>query len=241
MLQNIIGNNLITPGGGYDSVILADNPAGYWKFDEGSGSILTDEIGGNHLTVSGTPQLDQPGIVTDGGRAVRFDALGDYARRAGGTTGLNVGPSTSIEAWVRTNGTPAGNFYTIAQFTLSGTPIRYVGVGYQLSSNRFYCWCRDDSNTINQDKSSAVVATGTNDYHVLATISAGGVVDLYINGVLDNATSGARAVVSLPAASFNVGANASGTGADFTIDNVAYYNSQLSAARVAAHYAAGTA
>ena len=52
---------------GYDAVVLADSPAGYWKMDETSGSTVVDYSGNDrHGTYFNSPTLAADGALFNG-------------------------------------------------------------------------------------------------------------------------------------------------------------------------------
>lgn len=69
---SLMGSGLITDTdpNAWDSVSLLDNAIGYYKFNETSGSILTDELGSLNGVYNNSPTLGELGIL---GTAVRFN------------------------------------------------------------------------------------------------------------------------------------------------------------------------
>lgn len=65
----------------YKTLVLSFSPAGFWMFDETSGTTATDLSGnGKHLTLTSGPVLTAGGPL---GRFCEFDGSNDYATGAG--------------------------------------------------------------------------------------------------------------------------------------------------------------
>lgn len=83
----------------YAALVRADAPLAWWRFEETTGTVAHDEIGGHDATYAGAPVLGVPGIA--GGRGV---SLGGASRPHATTTNTDVRfpgqlPFT-IEVWV---------------------------------------------------------------------------------------------------------------------------------------------
>lgn len=105
--------------GGYDDLILSDDPALYWKLDETSGTVVNDSSGnarhgklytGQVVSGSGI-SLNQPSLIKDGDPSMRINGLWSGSplvqQRPG--TGLRAdayapyqaGSKRSFEVWLR--------------------------------------------------------------------------------------------------------------------------------------------
>lgn len=98
--------------GSYKDLILSDKPAGYWRFDDVSGTTVADEsgfwLGPHHATLVGSPTLGVPGAMP-GSKAIRFTP-GSYAS----TDGRHPGPLSAyykflFECWLRRTDLSSGN------------------------------------------------------------------------------------------------------------------------------------
>lgn len=83
----------------YAALVRADAPIAWWRFEETTGTVAHDEIGGHDATYAGAPVLGVPGIA--GGRGV---SLGGASRPHATTTSTDIRfpgqlPYT-IEVWV---------------------------------------------------------------------------------------------------------------------------------------------
>lgn len=204
----------------YHDEVISDNPVGFWKLDETSGVTATDEQGVRNGAIEGAGTvLGVAGLADDGGTAFEFDGAG----------GVDLGFSTnytdvSFEAWFRVG-------------ALVGTQ--------SIVSGDVKAILRVDTDTLTFYRRSGTVWTTVSHlisvattYHVVATHD-GTTMVLYVNGeqVGSVAFTGAPDTNTVP---WNIGRHDNGTEAlSGVIDNVAIYDTALSAARVAAHYAAG--
>ena len=93
-------------GDGEDNCPEAHNPdqtdsentemVSFWKFDENSGGLAVDEVGGNNGTVNGAEWVI--GKVNSG---LKFDGMDDYVQTAV-SSGVNLhGQDVSVSAWVK--------------------------------------------------------------------------------------------------------------------------------------------
>src|SRR5262249_54513852 len=82
----------------YSSVVLADNPIGYWRLGETSGPTAFDSSGlGHNGTYTGGVTLGVPGaIVDDPNTAARFNGSTGYVAVPGGP--FNMANNFTLEA-----------------------------------------------------------------------------------------------------------------------------------------------
>lgn len=231
----LVATGLFQPAGpsSYDTTILADNPVGYWKMNESTGTSAID-YGPNGLTGTyfGTPGsqyslgnakiaagLDLSAYIGIGGAGsymeVPHNSLFDF----------NSG-DWSMEMWV----SPTGLSSYEEAFTKGQYAYRFV-----FSGGNMEIW---QNNSLLF--SSVANATNGSPYHYVLTADRTlGVTKLYINGALDSSTTSAPTFTDTTA-TIRLG-NLIGVGQQYVgyMSNCAVYASALSAVRVAAHYAAG--
>ncbi|MFN2616190.1 MAG: LamG-like jellyroll fold domain-containing protein [Thermoleophilaceae bacterium] len=219
-------------GSPYSSAVLADSPAAFWHLGETSGTAAADAAGSNTGTYTNGPQLGVasllPGQAAD--KAVHFDGSNDYVR-VPNSGSLAATTRVSMEAWIKPDAIPAsGSFATIAS-----KPEAYA---LQFNGPRLEFTIMQNGVRKRLQAASGAIQAGQG-YHVVGTYD-GSTARLYINGAQVNSMALTGAVGStsngLNIASWN------GT-AEFlkgTVDEVSVYPATLSAARVKAHYDAGT-
>lgn len=210
----------------YSAEVLADSPAGYWRLHETSGTSAADSSGGARtLTYTGSPTLGVPGPLTSEASAGVGLSAGPYASRA--YTAALSPAAVTLEAWIWRD--PAGTGERVISQCLASS------LGYRLvldASHRLKLYCNASSFYAT---SALPASTWT---HVAATATNGAQV-LYVNGV--QVATGALSYSASGTATYYMGTNA---GADLwygKLAEVAVYGAALSAARVAAHYAAASA
>jgi large repetitive protein len=226
------------PAPPYPTEVANDNPAGYWRLGESSGTNAADQTGANPGTYQSGVVLGVPGaLFGDGNTAARFDGSDDKVSMgdpANGSLDFGTGDFTA-EAWVKTtvNGeeailskraTTGGSYW---QFTVTNDP------GH------------DGEVRVNIVAGSSLEVYGpakrVDDgawHHVVVVFDRDSGITIYVDGTSVFRPGTATGDVG-NAGPFLV---AKSTGYNYLkgdIDEVAVYRSALSAARVQAHLAAG--
>ena len=214
----------------YYDLIVSDGPEAYWRFDEASGTVLTDQINGHNGVISATGvTYSQSGALTsEPNNTMVLD----------GTQTMSVTDAValrrarfSLECWVKINAS-LGNFGLVLLKTSSGFWSTGFGLHYETSGTNLVFWMSGfETNT-----AKATISTGAWT-HVVCTYDYDSL-RLYLNGSIGATT--------VAAAKQNV-ANDLRIGWDSfsgephlkdSIDELAIYGHVLTAAEVAAHYAA---
>jgi hypothetical protein len=200
--------------------VAADQPVGYWRLGDASGTVASAVAGpaGRYLGGFG---LGSPGVVT-GNTAVRLLGVNGYIS-VPDAPALDTADAFTLEAWVKrtTIGTSQGLFAKGAK-------------SYQVyfdASNQLVL--RDTG--IGEIARTTVGLTDTASFHHIALTKSAATVKLYFDGVDRTGTVANRALLN------TADALLIGNGAGYlngTIDEVAVYNRALTAARIAAHIAA---
>jgi Concanavalin A-like lectin/glucanases superfamily len=207
----------------YSAVVLADNPAGYWRLGD-SGATAADASGnGRDGTLSG-------GITTGAAGALAGDA--DTGMTFDGSTGVIVlgnlaafqSSSGTLEAWIKTTASDGGPHQI-------------------LDKHDAYAMYRDGNalSAFNWGAGGTPPAVGTiNDdawHHVVFTYQSGVATgsQFYVDG--QPVGSAFTYTIGDQANGLCIGSN--GLGSQFfsgSIDEVAFYPTALSADRILAHY-----
>jgi hypothetical protein len=239
------GAGLLASGGptaGYSAEVLADAPRAYWKLDDAT------------TTVADSSGFSRTGTATAGltlGTAPLVP--GDAGAKAMTFTGANritvpgfekIGAAGyTVEFWVKILTAPTyfqnlvGDGESASDFFL----MNYIGAGNFIRPHYSF-----GNNPVSIDSVGALAVGQT--YHVVTTWDTASTTNngiIYINGAVNKTGTISR---NVPAAG-TTGNNKVYIGYDdrevsngsYVIDEVALYNAPLSAARVAAHYAAGNA
>lgn len=215
------------PSSPYVIEVIADNPVSWWRFGEPEGATTAfDSAGTRPGTYSGTLTLDEASLISREADAAVLTTDGG----TGQMMAIGAAPDTgvfSIEWIIRISTMPAGTRQlwvarNSSAETMSAT-VNFAGSLQILAGGAL----------LQATGADALVVNTT--YHIVVT---GDATDsrLYINGILKDTD----VAFTAPAAAdfYPLGQTLNTTAA--THDDVAIYNSKLSAARVAAHAEAVT-
>jgi len=218
------GDRTFTPASGYRDTLLATTGlSGYWRLGEQSGTTAADEVAASAGRYLGGYTLGQLGALAgDPSTSVAFDGVG-------GELTASAPPLTtsgSLEGWftwqkgvalVRDGTSTAGKGWILA---------------YDSGGNLYY---RLGGTSFNTGRTTASIKNGW--HHVVAT-KDGGNVAFYLDGQLTHSGTGAGSVP--PLMPWHVMRNGGYTQfAQGQADEVAVYNTALSAATVQQHYKIG--
>jgi len=220
----------------YKSNVLKDSPVLYWRLDETTGTVAADSSGKSH---PGTYYTDASALTAAGLLRTSSD-LGILAPAgfAGVTSAAGVAVTNAdwtMELWVNLTSLPE----SAADLVTLGTTVGCPELGYVAATSDRYQLRVDVSGMSQLFLSAAVLAYGATHHLALSYDAATGALSLYIDGTLDSTGTYTYAaftgVTVLGYASQYLGYAAAGS-----LDEFAIYQSALSSARIAAHYAAAT-
>lgn len=230
------------PSADYATEVLADTPLAYWRMGDTAGTTCTDSSGnGRHATYAGSPTLGVTGLVTgDADKAVEF--TGTTAQRAEITAAAWMNPTVGITLEAIVKPDDFSNYRSIVDRDLA--PYRTWGLRVNQTTGKVegLVWSQDDAASSPTSLVSTTALTVGTKCHVALTWD-GATVRLYINGTLNAsvAKSGSMKSSSSPIC---IGVTHGGSSSayfspfDGVIDEVAFYGTALSAARISAHAAA---
>lgn len=254
--QLLLGKAAASEAGDYDDEVGADGPLLWWKMNEETGSLVLVDYGydgANHGVWAGTgpsPTLEQTPLTLDGLSASLANTDTDVIV-AEGPVLAGIFSEISMEAWVRFDDLRESWGYSEVcgfdqydpniyfSIAIYGTPMAFEGyiVG-------------DPGGGADANCEGPAVAIDTT-YHV-ALVYNGTDLRMYVNGVLVDTDASLPGLTFTPSDQglrfraggdgYGYGSNGGSPGDGVTgkIDNVAVYDYALSAARVLAHYEAGT-
>jgi hypothetical protein len=227
--MNHLGVTGTPPAPAYPAAVLGDNPVGYWRMGEASGTSMVDSSPAhNNGTYLNGVALGQPGM-TAGNTAARFDGVNDSARVPQAAS-LNVGNSFSAEAWIkRTTTTGSQELFNKGA---NGIQLIVMSAG---SGNQV--WLRRAGVATIAHSTVGIPADG-HYHHIVATMNGAGTAKIYVDGVLHSAQDSAVQAIQNTTFPITMGSSAS---AASNYDEFAFYDGVLTATDVAEHYAAATA
>ena len=223
----------------YESEVLADGPAMYWRFGESAGTTAQDETANNRDGTYVGCTLGQTGAVFgDADTAVDLDGIDDFVR--GSYNPFTNATVRTFEGWANRDVTGAvhalfggvGNpspQMTIASAgpasTVEFRPDRGQGGAGDIAS-----W------------TSAWPGTAQWVHWVLIFDESADTAELYINNVSQGVVSGVTRAYPASPGNFVAGSVVDGALSwfDGRMDEVAVYESALSATRIGVHYTVGT-
>lgn len=230
-------------GTSYKAEQDADTPLARWRFEETSGTTFADDVGSATATISGSVT---PGSVASNRPA--YGRGGDFAGGHATVTGASAWLPQTIELLVTFDTVPStSSTARPAVFQHDGAssaPIP-LALGYCIDGKSgergrlgFGYWTPSSWKRISFGSGNIVPGVR---YHIVGTYDGSGTLRLYLDGNLFATGSGftVRGTPSGVSGTVNIGRRYDGTAQiDGTIWDLAIYNGELSAGRVADHYAA---
>lgn len=225
------GNHLPLParlgGIGYINAVLADTPKAFWKCQDASGFPVDSSGNGLDMTaVSGTPTYHETGPYTPQDFSIGLLAAG-FTRNIVTAVVNNF----TLEVWVMPVGSLASGRIILGNSARGLDGANGIN-GYEIIWNDTTGKFRATAGNVADYTASAATLSLNSWYHVVVVRDAG-TWKYYVNGAIDTANAGTSAPVT-PTGTAHFGS----TVANQRIAYAAIYESALSAARVAAHYAA---
>lgn len=238
----------------YAAEVLADNPVAYWRMNEvyENGGTLINEPGtsagvagnGNYsgfnddaFSKIGADGYNQPGFGANN-RAVHFDTFGDLAE-VGDAPAFSPGNSLSLEAWIKPD-VGGQNGMVVSQYSNSGSQRSFFLLLTDENKLRFSLspdGTLSDTASFETNQTVAIDAWS----HVAVSFQVNQAPSFYLDG--SPLTSTSVNPVPLPndihdsTLPIRIGSRGdNGNRFDGFIDEVAIYDSTLSASRVKAHF-----
>lgn len=237
---------LLRSGPNYGIEVLADSPVGYWRMDEMVGAITAVDRSGNAFngTYNG-PTLGQTGPLADGSKAALFDGTNDYIDMGDVDTLEFTNGNFSVEAWVKFTSTTTQQVI-IGKSAWTATTRGWTLLQASAGSGAIRFYAVNAASAVIADVTTTSQFNDNQWHHVVVTIPSGVAssgIKIYVDGSNQSVSAaGAGGTIDNPAVPFRIGGPSDGTDPNYNwdgyIDEVAVYNSVLSATRVSAHYAA---
>jgi hypothetical protein len=219
--------------------VLADNPLGYWRLGESSGTTAVDGVRGRHGTYAGAPTLGAAGALNgDADTSVTFNGSSQYVS-VPYDSALNPAQFT-VEAWAKpTGGSQYRSLLSSMEDAGGGASWRGYWLGIN-PSNKWEAEVSQSGGPVTALTSPGTVSTST--WTHLCLTYDGTTMTFYVDGVLvGSQTTSYRQVSGVPLAIATGLYNGSTASELFpgSVDEVTVYGSALSQARIQAHYLLG--
>jgi autotransporter-associated beta strand protein len=233
---------LPTPTGNYETWVVGDQPEAYWRLDDTTSPIL-DSMGRHDGLPYSLGAVDsgltyfsvgQPGALINNADTSMYFYSG-YQNKVvvPYSSNLNSVPFT-IECWAQFSGSSSLTTYysPVSSLAASGGDQGYLL--YAAADSLWESWLGEGGTSWSFNQGTSVQPNAWT--HLVATFD-GTNNCIYVNGVLSQSKTVTAFFQNLTS-SFNIGCNGAQNGYYFNgyIDEVAFYKSALSAARIAAHY-----
>jgi RHS repeat-associated protein len=221
----------------YPLAISADTPVGYWRLGEASGAAAADNGGSNGGTYG--PSTGPPALGVPGALSLDADTAADFG---GGSQNVALGQSVqfdanpfTVEAWFKT--TTSTGMMTI--WTSGHSPSSSSNVKVQVSSGKVKGTASSGGTGVTMQSANTYADGVWHQVAFVRTSSSG--FKLYVDGTQVASTSTSIGDVDGVNTLGYIGNDDSlASGFNGSIDEVAIYNSALSATQVANHYSART-
>jgi hypothetical protein len=224
----------------YLAAVLVDTPVAYYRLDDSSSTMADASGNSRNGTYTASPTHGVTSLIANSSdTATTFNGSTQYGEGAVGT--LNVTSGTySIEFAIKMASLPGATAQPISWRATSNTTDEAMGIQILTSGKVRVFWFSSHSYTFVE--SATALSSGTK-YIFVLTVNAG-VWTLYVNNVSFstgtmsspngwNASTTVRVAAGVNSGTFTITEEFPGT-----VDEVAIYNTALSATRVAAHWAA---
>ncbi|HXF09673.1 MAG TPA: LamG-like jellyroll fold domain-containing protein, partial [Desulfuromonadaceae bacterium] len=231
----------------YRDAVLTNNPLAYWRLGDLTTTIADSTTNAHIGTATAGVLLNQPGLIPSEPTNAAVRATGTERITVPGFEKIGSAGYT-VEFWVKVYQVPSGCCQNLVGDGESGDDffmMNYILGPFQGQIGSIRPHFSGSGSPVSIDSPTALQAGNT--YHIVTTWDASNTVNnavIYINGVANSI----RSVTSAVPAPGTTGDNKVYIGYDdreapdgnYTYDEVALYNHPLSAADVAAHYAAAT-
>ena len=221
----------------YSTAVLADGPIAYWRFDETSGTVAHDEVGGLDGTYTGGCTLGAAGALTSPDTAFGLDGATCYVE-VGDQLSLGGAPAFTIELWASAT-TIDQSVRWLVNFDLGSS----TNTGYTLALHQAMMGLMFEEDNAGSAVvyASATTPSASSFHHIVVTATSSRQ-RLYVDGSLaTEQTQSGTPPITAGTLVFGHIAKYLDSGTNFfhgTMDELAYYDKELTAAQVAAHYAA---
>lgn len=211
-------------------------PVGYWKFDEGAGTVAYDASGNaNNGTLTNFDFNDNSNWTTGKvAGALEFDGSNDYVD-AGTGASLDMGTGdATVEMWIKL--ASISRNHGLIRTRTDGDSDAGISWYYLSALNKIYFRFCDGSTTRLEHSSSAFTITDTNWHLITVTYDRDGNATYYLDGI-------SKFALAISTQQGNITNSASlrlGYGTTYyqngLIDEVRVYNRALSAAEISWNY-----
>jgi hypothetical protein len=222
----------------YADQVRADGAVAYWRLNESSGLVAKDSLGSNNGTISGGVTLNQSGALV-GDAAMGFNlagpAAGQVAVPVGSYSAIGTGAAT-LECWMR-----AINAMTGTSEICGTSDIFTTGLILMVDTSFVKLRVIAGGSVLTEPLTAQNLVTDGVWHHVVGVrrVGAPDTAELWIDGVLKQATTFVTGQNLTATTSGYIGASAAAFEFTGGVDDVAVYPLALTPTQIALHYRAG--
>lgn len=216
----------------YGLAIVGDDPVAYWRFEERGGITVRDQIAGHVATLVGGCTLDVAGALTNAAlRAVELD--GSTCRIVAGDILDFVATPFTIELWARMDVSNGSVRWLVSHMDQSAN-----NAGYAFLHQNTTLWV-EHNNSGGGGTYIPSTRPSLGEFHHLAYTFRDGLQRIYIDGVIagENVFTWTQPEVAAPLI-FGDLVEANPNKFDGALDEIVFYDRELSQAELAAHFEA---
>ena len=226
----------------YKGIILRDNPVGYWKLDEQTGSIAYDSSGnGFNGTYQGSITKGHPSLLPyyTKGYSSAFYVSGDQIVIPYDPA-LNILGDITIEAWVKLFSGSSGLRYIVTFGATGETPDTNFIYNVRVDNSGHLGAFHESGNGSNRYVDTGIILNQNVTYHVVVVRDSTALVyKFYVNGELVYTGSYASNPTGGTSGQLYIGGSPYSNNWEGYLDEVAIYNYQLTEQQIKQHYEAG--
>lgn len=227
----------------YRQAVMTDNPLGYWRLDEPSGTTAADQTTNYDLTYVNTPTLSAAGVMRDGSGNTGIDITADEGADGSDWAAFEFdGVKTfTVEAWVTLDtATSAGDAWTAVQKQTADSGSGWELGAYESGGQTGFYFNRVSAGGASTEGVGWLGVIVGALYHLVATYD-GTTLALWVNGQLVK-TNGAALSMGTSSVALSIGHDTETADAYWRgkVDEVAIWNTALADSRIAEHYRIGS-
>jgi hypothetical protein len=218
---------MATPGGAYETAVLADTPWAYWSLDDGAGPAASDSSGNGRPAVYNNAVLQQPPAASFGGFSVLVQNNDTVIRAPGPAPAAT--PLT-IEAWIAFIASPNAFSTLIGQGDAGAVPGYFLLTSSSAPAGQYSI----HNPGVALFTTGVPLLTGWHLFHLVRTTPAGvaGRLQLFIDGINVFDVAG---VINVGPSNININGQGASNFDSALYDEVAVYTAVLPQARMLAH------
>ena len=223
----------------YSKEVLADSPVGYWKLDETSGTNAVDQINGNDGTYAGGFTLNQAALI-NAGSCIDLDGTNSTQITIGAASELEILGDMTIEVWCNLDSL-ANPAYLCAWWGSGETEANNFIWSFRINTGgTMACFWENGAGSNNTVTSSNEVGIVANHHLVCVRDTSANTVTFYDNGVEYDTVAYTNDPTGGSTGGAYIGRNLNDAfSVNGRLDEVAIYNTKLSATRIEEHFIAG--